>query len=61
MAAETTEITERNRREMLSERALLLEVLDRLDQMETRLSVLLGAWSAGGLRGLRQAAGRFTP
>lgn len=32
------------------------EIAERLKRMETKFDGLFGAWSVGGLRGLRQAA-----
>ena len=39
-----------------SDRELLEAIYVRLEVLETELSRLLTAWSAGGLRGLRAAA-----
>lgn len=56
MAAEITEITERNQLSQDERDGLLLAINDRLARVEAELTRLLGAWSSGGLMGLRKAA-----
>lgn len=52
MAADINEITE-------SDRELLLDIQARLIRLDQHLAALIGAWSAGGLRGLREAGRHF--
>lgn len=56
MTQAAPEITESYSPETLTDRELLTEIMARLIRMEGEINRLLGAWSLGGLRGLRQAA-----
>ena len=55
MSVDIPEITESNQETL----DLIAEAIHRIDhrtaQMEQRLEAIAAAWSAGGLRGLRQA------
>lgn len=57
MAAETQAITQDN--PAITERELLEDIQARLIRLDGHLTALLGAWSDGGLRGLRAAGRNF--
>lgn len=56
VAADIQGITQGNPVENLSDRELMERIDARLDRLEADWAGMLRAWSAGGLRALREAA-----